>query len=189
MKKLIAIAAVIVLTSASAFAQGGVAMKNVGSGGTGGTATTVNSPVYLGTVGGTLLMGTGFSAALYAGPSGTVEGSLALVSGSVVNFGTSVLSGYFSSNPSLTISGVGVNSVAQLQVRAWDNQGGTVTSWETATIRGESASFTQLLGDPFNASTIPVLQGMNSFAIVPEPTTVLLGLIGGAGLLLRRRRQ
>lgn len=143
----------------------------------------LSAPIF-NTDGTTKLSGTGFSAQLYYD-----SGSGFVAVGPVVNFNTGTFAGYFSSTPSVTIPGVAIGATTTLQVRAWNNAGGTISSWETASIRGQSASFTSpALGDPTNASSIPPLTGLTSFSLVPEPTTIALGVLGGLVLLVRRRK-
>lgn len=178
MKKIAALLMMVALIAPKAFAaDGAIEFTNFD------VATSLYAPIF-NTDGTTKLSGTGFSAQLYYD-----SGSGFVAVGPVVNFATASLAGTFSSYPSVTIPGVAIGSTTTLQVRAWDNAGGSISSWETATIRGQSASFTsQPLGDPSNASTLPVLTGLNSFSLVPEPTTIALGVLGGLVLLMRRRK-
>lgn len=84
-----------------------------------------------------------------------------------------------------------------MQVRAWDNKGGTITTWEEAvaawaagnTAVGKSALFTPAFDLGGGAIFPPNLIGLHSFniAVVPEPTVFSLGLLTLAGLLFRRR--
>lgn len=192
MRKSIAVLTVLGATVVSMFAQGGIQFNNLS-----GDATTVNVPVF-NTDGTTKVGGTGFSAQLYAGPSGTAVGSL-VAQGGPFNFLSGLFAGYIdgSSGPGglsiVTISGVNIGALAQVQMRVWNNQGGTISSWGSASIRGESISFvSQPLGDPFNAGSVPEMTGMGTgsivLAAVPEPSTVVLGVMGGLALLLRRRK-
>jgi hypothetical protein len=72
------------------------------------------------------------------------------------------------------------------------------SSWDTATLR--SAQITTQNGDQGGAALQVALQvapnlpqevalGAGSVALIPEPTTIALGLIGLGGLLAFRRRQ
>lgn len=75
-----------------------------------------------------------------------------------------------------------------LLVRAWDSLTGN--SYDAAAIKGQSNPFTFVV--PEGPVAIVGLQGMNSFAIVPEPAETALAaaavLCGGA-IWLRRRSQ
>jgi hypothetical protein len=187
MKKLIVATLLICISSSAALAQGTIAFQSLGSSTAG--PTTVNAPIF-DVDGVTLLSGTGFSVQLYAGID---DSSLAAV-GSPINFLSGPFVGYFDGSDNLAISGFAQGATPRLQVRAWNNQGGTVTTYEGATIRGQSTAFTSpALGDdtaPYDPSTIPVPQGLTSFSLVlvPEPSVIALGILGAAGVILRRRK-
>lgn len=75
-------------------------------------------------------------------------------------------------------------------VRAWDTTTGA--TFGLATVRGASSVAAITLSDDSVAPlpTPPNINNWNSFqlAVVPEPSTILLGLLGGAGMLFRRRK-
>jgi hypothetical protein len=144
------------------------------------------------------VQGHGYSAQLWAAPSaGGVlqpESSLqpaeptttfqpAPVTGFVVPT-TAVLRGVPAGAPAATI-----------QLRAWDNKGGTVTTWEQATAmgvpRGASPLFNVLdIGGGVNPP--PALAGLVSFnlayaPIIPEPSCMTMVGVGLLILLARRR--
>jgi hypothetical protein len=188
MKQILAILGVSIAATTFACAQGTIAFQSLGSSSAG--PTTVNAPVF-NTDGLTLLSGAGFSVQLYAGPD---DGSLAPI-GSPIGFLSGPFAGYFDGSDNLPVTGFAQGATPRLQVRAWDNQGGSVTSYESAMIRGASAAFTSpALGDdtaPYDPSTIPVPQGLTSFslALVPEPSVVALGILGAAAVIFRRRKS
>jgi hypothetical protein len=173
---------------ASTFAQGVVVFKNFGGGSNvpgGGNLTPV--PLVYGTDGTTRLDGTGFTAQLWDANSMT-----ALTPGSgtgVVGFGTGNFAGTFAPNNSIAVPGVAAGSDASLMVRVWDNQGGTVTSFDSAAIRGESVTFSVTLADA-QSPTFPILAGMNSFSLaaVPEPSVIALAVVGIGAFLVRRKK-
>ena len=86
----------------------------------------------------------------------------------------------------VTVPGFAPQSTAPLVLRAWETSAG---SWENALIRGESALAQIDLG----GGTLPPtnLEGLAGFTmvVIPEPTTLALGLLGAGALLLRRRRK
>jgi len=148
--------------------------------------------------GGPLLSGTGYTVALFAGPAGSTESALQLATTTTFRTGTSLPAGTFFTM-TLPIPGVGSGQVAALQVRAWDNVGGTVSSWaqvlaNNAVARGTSALFASApLGGPNPAGgppiTPPEMLGWTSFNIyqVPEPSVLALGALGLLALVVRRR--
>ena len=159
---------------------------------------------------GTTPLGAGFSAQVYAGLS---AGSLAAV-GPAVDFGTTIATfgsaaaGYIIGStftaPSTTIFG---GSVGTYQLRAWDNAGGTITSYEAAVAAGRQFGQSAIVGlggtvqtggfqfggTPSGGGAPIAPPNVNlhpSFSVViPEPSTIALGILGLSGLLLRRRRE
>jgi len=181
MKKLIAIAAVVVATIA-AQAQGTINFANrvVSSG--------IDAKV-LGTSGAPL-DGAGFMAQLYVGGSAS---SLAAV-GSPVPFRTGAAAGYVTSS-TVTVGSIAGGSAASVAMRAWDASTGA--SYDAATVRGSSAVLSIVLGGGGSPPAVPAdLTGLTGFSLagtgpgpaVPEPTTVALGLLGAGALFLRRRK-
>jgi hypothetical protein len=96
----------------------------------------------------------------------------------------------------VSVPGVNPGTTFFYQVRAWD---GSFESFDAAVVAGgvlgSSEVRSRVLGgnlevegdDPqsfniLNTSNFP------SFALVPEPSTMVLGLLGGLGLLWRRRK-
>jgi len=75
-------------------------------------------------------------------------------------------------------------SQATIVLRAWEG-----ASYDTAAIRGESAPITITLGGGGSPPAVPAnLVGLQGFNLVPEPSTMALGLLGAAALLYRRRK-
>ncbi|MGV3755777.1 MAG: PEP-CTERM sorting domain-containing protein [Verrucomicrobiota bacterium] len=188
MKKFLLTIAFVAVAALNSFGQGAINFANFGSDSIGG-GHTLNAPIK-GVDGVTLLAGSGFSVQLFYGTVGAADNSLTAL-GSPINFLTGGFSGYFSGGV-VQIPGFATGSQIQIQVRAWDNSGGSITSFANALVRGSSTSFvSQNLGDSLTPSTIPVMNNLTSFqlAAVPEPTTIALGVLGGLGLLARRRRN
>lgn len=181
MKKLLLIAAVLV-ASLSAYAQGTINFNNRI-----GTGDPSDSPVF--DVGGvTRLAGAGFFAQLYAGPAGSAAGALAAV-GAPVTFRTGGGAGYVNSPGDVTTAVGG--ATAAIQMRAWDSAFPTYAAALAGGGKtGASIVFDSLPlgGGGSPPATAPNLTGLRSFSLVPEPSTIALGALGMAALLLRRRK-
>ncbi|HYE31884.1 MAG TPA: PEP-CTERM sorting domain-containing protein [Methylomirabilota bacterium] len=173
MKKLL-VAVAAVLVSASAFAQGQLNFNNRLTG-------VVDAPI-------SRPDGTGAGAGVTA-ELVLVQGGSETVLTPVTTFRTSSAAATFYVNPvDVIVPGVQAGQTATLKVRAYEG-----ASYATATLRGESATFNLALGGtpPGGAPlTPPALAGLQGFAlqVVPEPSTIALGVLGAAALLLRRRK-
>jgi hypothetical protein len=189
-KTTIAILSLLLISGATAFGQGTIFFANRLS------AATFN-PVYM-PDGTTALSGAGFSAQLFA----DVGGSLTAV-GSALPFRTGAGAGSWA-GVQVAIPGAAPGTTVSLQVFAWDNNGGAYATYAAAlaagALHGFSPAFTSaaLGGDP-GGGGLPIpdpnivgnanpLNNMQSFNMVPEPSTIALGILGAAALLLRRRR-
>jgi len=178
MKKLLATIACIAITVA-VHAQGSVNFNNFVSG-------SVNAPVFAAN-GVTKLSGTQFAVQLYGGAVTSDATSLSAI-GAALNFRTGAGAGYVSGGGERDIAAVAPGANATIQLRAWDTTTGS--SWETATIRGESALLTLATGGAGSPPSLPAdLVGLQSFSLVPEPSTIALGVLGMAGLVFIRRRK
>jgi len=182
MKKLIFVAGILVM-NLSVLAQGTLLFQNRA------TAATPPIDAKIFNVGGTAALGgTGFMAILYAGATAT---SLAAV-GPAVPFRTGAAAGYvdLSGDPTAgtrILPGVVAGANAFAQVRAWDISSGA--TYDVASIRGESAILNIPTGGAGSPPGLPAnLTGLQSFSLVPEPSTIALAALGAAFLILRRRK-
>ena len=167
------------LVAVGAFAQGQVnfSARVVG---------TYDAPVFINTVGtGPRADGPAYMAQLYAGATAA---SLAPV-GAALPFRTGAAAGYWTQTAT-TISTVDATGNAFVQVRAWATSAGA--TYEAALASGTGFGTSAILTvKPTAAPDVPAtLTGLASFAInvVPEPSIMALGALGGLALLLRRRK-
>lgn len=86
---------------------------------------------------GPLLQGTGFNFAVYYGAATAVDLTLLVTR----TFRTGSAAGLINSLPGFSLPGIAAGERARLEVRVWDNDGGTITSWESAYRRGRSGLF------------------------------------------------
>lgn len=201
MKKLLVTLAITGLT-VGAFAQGKVGYQNTAGAGKekyiyGVDAANPTSDV----LGGTRdkVAGTTFSAQLWAGSS---EADLAPVDGSLTSFKSGTTAGLINGNSNLVLAGKLGGTKVVLQIRAWDNKGGTVTTWadvlkNDGLARGKSNLVTNYELSGVDADNGPHVgsgnlasAGLQSFGlyIVPEPSVIALGALGLGALVLRRRK-
>jgi hypothetical protein len=185
MKRLI-LTAGLALAAVSGFSQGTIDFKNTAivSG-----STVVNAPVT--GPDGLRVIGTSFRAALYAGAAGTAADQLRMI-GSFASFVTQTTGAGFFLGGTRTLNENGVTVLpgasATIQVRAWAVASGA--TWEAATIRGQSPLLTIATGGTGVPAGPPALMaGLQAFQIVPEPSTIALGILGGLGTLFLVRRR
>ena len=107
--------------------------------------------------------------------------------------------GGFDPGEAALVPGVSGGANASFQVLAWE--GAANSTFASATIRGSSPVFTQptgahnplfpnqtVLNSSDGTPTGSLLFPSITLAVVPEPSTIALGVLGGLGLLLRRRK-
>lgn len=174
MKKVI-IALAALIATAAAYGQGTVQFNNRIVG-------TVDARVFMPDK--TTGVGADFTAQLYAGTSAS---SLTAVT-PVTTFRTSsaAAAGYVTP-VDVTIPGIAGGSTAFIQMKVWD--GASFASPKSAF--GQSGVIPVVLGGggvpPAPAAALAGLATFNLTA-VPEPSTIALGALGVAALLLRRRK-
>jgi hypothetical protein len=150
------------------------------------------------TDGTTPLAGTGFSAQLWGSTSSNPATFVAL--GTPQTFATGPLAGFVGAGApfgpaavTYQVSGTTGGTPFFYQMRVWNNQGGTVTSFDSALIRGASGVTPVALGGSDGVNpTVPTPDANThlafSLAAVPEPSTIALGVLGGLVLMFRRRK-
>jgi len=177
MKKLLLVT-VLMVASVAAYSQGTLNFANFVT--VPAPGISVNAPVF-NVDGTTRLAGTQFQAILYGGPD---AGSLQAM-GPAIGFSTGAGAGYFIGGQRIVTTVPG-NTIAFLQVRAWDSLSGV--TWDTASIRAVSPILQLSLGQA--PATPPNMVGLQSFSLaaVPEPSTIALAMLGAAALFLRRRK-
>jgi PEP-CTERM motif len=186
-KTTIAILSLLLISVTTTIAQGTI---NFGNRLTAATFAPVTMPD-----GTTRLDGVGYSAQLF------LAGSLAAI-GSPLAFRTGTGAGSWAA-VELAVPGVAAGATASFIVRAWANGGGTYATYDAAVaagqLAGESVAFTSLpLGGPTTpfptltpnivGNTDPANNLQPFSLVVPEPSTIALGVIGAVALLLRRRK-
>jgi len=212
MKKLIAVC-ILGLSAASVWAQGQVNFLNGGAtfttaanryvylGAVGPGAVLPSFPNFLGSADPGRLTGTTWVAGLWylAGGGRGAEIGTAAQAGRTFAFrasttaeqnrGTWVIP--IGASSLFDLAGVGFGTAATLQVRVWDSA--KYTSFDAALAAGEFGR-----SDAFNYNA-PVqgelnpnaylMDNLKAFAVIPEPSTIALGLLGAASLLVLRRRK
>jgi hypothetical protein len=133
----------------------------------------------------TPLAGAAYQAQLYAGPQNAPEGALVPV-GPSVSFITGDGAGFFMGG-NREIPGVPVGQTAALQVRVWESNWATYEeSVAEGGLFGKSDILNLPLGGPL--TSVQQLHGLESFCLVPEPSTWGLGLLGLLMLFWKRLR-
>jgi|SRR6185295_15937270 len=161
--------------------------------GNGSLSTPTGSTAYTGP----LLQGTGFTFAVFYGASSVSDqNQLTLLISTTFRTATgNVLpAGLITTLTDVVVPGITPGNQAALQVRVWDNQGGTITSYGNAILSGRTSIFLSgPLGGVGTAGPVltPNMTGWQSFNIncgaCPEPSVwALTTLLGGASLLLRK---
>jgi len=172
------------LVAVGAFAQGQVnfSARVVG---------LYDAPVFVNTVAsGVRADGPAYMAQLYAGPSASALAAI----GAPIPFRTGAAAGYWTAQTA-SIPTVAPGANASVQVRAWAAASGA--TYEAALASGGGFGQSEILSVVTGGAGVPPslpanLAGLASFAIgggvIPEPSILALGALGGLALLLRRRK-
>ena len=177
MKKLLAVLAVLAVVSVSSkAADGTINLTNYDS----------NNPIFYNNTS-TRLPVAGSFVQMLGGPTG---GALVVLSGGGLTQFTLSEPGFFDGGFAV-VPGVAEGGSGSFQIRAWR----TAATFDTASEKGSSAVYANPVGTnpPLPAPPVPAANaGAPSFTVtagvVPEPSTVLLGLLGAGALLFRRRK-
>jgi hypothetical protein len=157
--------------------------------------TAAGNPAGTQTYGGALLEGTRYTAAIYTGDNAAqVMASMTHIQLDTFRSGPNagLTSAHVTSDPNRP---PGTANVCY-QLRAWENQGGTITSWAQVMALGGfipcGASDVYVFASPLSVGPLgpPNTGGLRSFqlTVVPEPSLIALGVFGLVALLLRRRK-
>jgi hypothetical protein len=184
MKKLLITTASLAVMAISAYSQGNVNFANVIISGT--NPRPVNAPVTA-EDGTTRLTGTAYQAQLWARPAGSSTAYAQIGAGQTFLTAPG-FEGYWTP-ATRSIPGVAGGEQAQLVARVWRVSGGA--TWDTARQAnrgwGESNPITITLTSP--PATPALMIGLQGFSLVPEPSTIALGILGGLGTLFLVRRR
>jgi len=186
MKKLLIVLACVAAT-VMVSGQGTIDVRNKATGPNG----AVDAPIF--DVGGvTKLADVTFLAQVYAGPAGNLTAI-----GTAMPFRTGTGAGYYNAGATFTyeVPGVALGGTASVQLKVWEAAAGTYDAAAAGTTYkfGASTVFPLATGGAGSpAALASALVGLTSFSLgvnaVPEPSTLALGLLGAAALLLRRRK-
>lgn len=176
MKKLLLTFAAVVVTMATAFGQGQVTFSNFS------TADGLNAKAVMqGTT-------TGVTSPTYTAQLLRVNGGSETTVGAPINFRPQAAAAGYTIPTVFTIDGVAIGASASFRMVVLEGN-----TYSEAAIRGKSSVSTVTLGG--GTVTPPALlglkdqDGVNQFIqVVPEPSTIALGVLGVAALLLRRRK-
>jgi hypothetical protein len=184
MKKFATIAISLWASVVVSHAQGTMNFANAGAG--------FLAQVHIDTIAGPLVTSTSYMAQLLLVGAGN---SLTPI-GAAANFLGSGGPGFF--NGGVVDSGLTAGATGTFQVFAWDGASGqaayaaALAAWNGGSIHGGySNPVTVPTGGTGSPAGPPgALTGLQPWAvtIVPEPSTIALGIIGGLALLLRRRK-
>lgn len=174
----------IVLSCASVRAQGSFSFSNLVPG------YGIDAPVF--DAQGNRLEGANYLAQLWANPN--TPDSLQPHVGSTIPFRSGAFAGYFLNPNPIVMSGVSPGAFVWVQVKAWDARlGATYDEVRMLGLGGfgESGVFQAASGGgSINNPPAPLI-GLQSFSlreVIPEPSTLLLLLLGLPLLFLRGRR-
>lgn len=135
----------------------------------------------------------------YANGSHQAEAILVPVPGSIVEFRTGPTAGLIKGIPKLAIPGTMPGDHVTLQLRVWNNAGGTLLSWDQALLYGSASGKSNLIvdfsltppngtvGDPIIESEGLLASQLQYFGLtIPEPSSLFILCFGIGWILLFR---
>jgi hypothetical protein len=129
----------------------------------------------------TLVSGSGFQAQMYGGPAGAPVTALVPV-GSPVAFRTGIAAGFWTEDL-VTVTVVPSGSPAVVQARVWETAAGSYqNAVASGRLYGASNPIEVIPNGPIGGLPPAEMIGLQSFCLVPEPSTFVIGLLG-AGVL------
>lgn len=189
MKKHILASLVVGLAATGAFAQGTIAVDNLNNGNTSATATTGGLFFQQNS----LYNGATLNIEVLGGASATSLTPIVTLTGNTVAVNGGSAGVYADQNGlSYNVPGVASQGSAFLEVEAWEGNFSTLAAAQAGgAFFGTSGVFQNATGGPGNPPAPPVdLVGMPAVIMnTPEPSTLALGGLGAAALLLFRRRK
>lgn len=173
MKKILLFCGILVAAVTSSYGQGTVTFANNAS----ALVTENGAPAPV-----------GYNVALYWSATNPGDDLGALTPIATANIAP--VPGRFSGGVVTTPTATPGGGTAWFQVRAWQNG---VPTWNDAANRGNSPIWSQVTGNAtptdLPKSIIPPTGGLTSFAVVPEPSSIALGVLGLGAIALFRRRK
>lgn len=185
------------LSAGAAFGQGQMTFSSAGNFG-----GVVNAPIT--NTSSVKASGTAYSADLFYGVGAGLSFNQLTDAGFQQAFLTGGQAGYFAMGP-IQFGGTGATAglatiaagqTITVAVVAWNNEGGTVTSYGAALAHpGDEVFLSNLVNVTLTtppttpAGMLGLAGGTMTLVPVPEPTTLALGGLGAATLLLLRRRK
>jgi hypothetical protein len=212
MKKTITGALTLLAGASAVYAQGSISIANYGAlnpylyvsykaTGTDLGGTAVGPSPTLSNYALEVANGNDWSVQLYAAP-GLNATTLSPVPGTLLTLGTTLAeAGTWAVGGTAAIVNLpgttgGAAGTATLQIYAWYNEGGAITSYPAALADGVPTGFSAVanitsLGGGSPPATAPGLpESLGNIAVsVPEPSTIALGVMGASALLMRLRRK
>jgi hypothetical protein len=197
MKKQILATLLAGVAATGVYAQGTINLDNLNNGNSSSTATS-GGMVFTTSGGNTVLEANDFSVELLGGAS---AGSLTPIVTLLLGNGTGPAAGISGAGPGLmldptgatyAVPGVALGGTATLELMAWEGNFASYAAAQNAGMNVADVTFTNPTGGNGTPAALPLdLTGMPALVLhpTPEPSTIALGGLGAAALMLFRRRK